>query len=207
MSFIQIIEYETDRADEIKALGEARIAQMPQAQPEFRLVVTRDRDRPNRYVTIVEFPSYEVAMEASARPDTDAFAKEMAARARAVPATTTSMSRRQCRSRDGRPMPVDKLRRAVSRHPGQPRSRRRTPPPPAPTRPSTSNESTSWWPDPRIPPRGLARTAAETHATTSSWPCRRTPGSGGARRPVDGRHGRGPRHRGTQSPAGRASRC
>jgi hypothetical protein len=79
MSFIQIIEYETDRADEIKALGEARMAQMPEAPPGFRLVVTRDRDRPNRYVTIVEFPSYEAAMEASARPDTDAFAKEMAA--------------------------------------------------------------------------------------------------------------------------------
>jgi hypothetical protein len=79
MSFIQIIEYETDRPDEMRALGEARMAQMPEAPPGFRLVVTRDRDQPNRYLTIVEFPSYEVAMEASGRPDTDAFAKEMAA--------------------------------------------------------------------------------------------------------------------------------
>ncbi len=67
MSFIQIIEYETDRADEMKAAA------------GFRLVVTQDRDRPNHYFTIVEFPSYEAAMEASARPETDAFAKEMAA--------------------------------------------------------------------------------------------------------------------------------
>jgi hypothetical protein len=29
-----------------------------------------DRDRPNRYVTIVEFPSYEAAMENSRRPET-----------------------------------------------------------------------------------------------------------------------------------------
>jgi hypothetical protein len=79
MSFIQIIEYETDRADEMKALGGARMAEMPEPPPGFRLVVTQDRDRPNRYFTIIEFPSYEVAMENSARPETDAFAKEMAA--------------------------------------------------------------------------------------------------------------------------------
>ncbi len=52
---------------------------MPEPVPGFRLVVTQDRDRPNHYFTIVEFPSYEVAMETSARPETDAFAKEMAA--------------------------------------------------------------------------------------------------------------------------------
>jgi hypothetical protein len=79
MSFIQIIEYETDRPDEIKALGDARMAEMPEPQPGFRLLVTQDRDQPNRYVTIIEFPSYEEAMEISARPDTDAFAKQMAA--------------------------------------------------------------------------------------------------------------------------------
>jgi len=79
MSFIQIIEYETDRADEIRALGEARMAEMPEPPAGFRLVVTQDRDRPNRFFTIVEFPSYEVAMEASTQPETDAFAKEMAA--------------------------------------------------------------------------------------------------------------------------------
>jgi hypothetical protein len=78
MSFIQIIEYETDRPDEIKALGEARMTEMPEAPPGFRLTVTRDRDRPNRYFAIAEFPSYEEAMEISARPDTDAFAKQMA---------------------------------------------------------------------------------------------------------------------------------
>jgi len=79
MGFIQIIEYETDRPDEIKALGEARMAQMPEAPPGFRLIATRDRDRANRYLTIVEFPSYEMAMDISGQPDTDAFAKEMAA--------------------------------------------------------------------------------------------------------------------------------
>jgi hypothetical protein len=78
MSFIQIIEYETDRPEEMRALGEAQMAQMPEAPPGFRLAVTRDRDKPNRYLTIVEFPSYEEAMENSAKPETDAFAKQMA---------------------------------------------------------------------------------------------------------------------------------
>jgi hypothetical protein len=78
MAFIQIIEYETDRPDEIQALGDANMAdsEMPQG---FRMAVTRDRDRPNRYFTIVEFPSYEVAMENSGRPETDKFAKAMSA--------------------------------------------------------------------------------------------------------------------------------
>jgi hypothetical protein len=79
MSFIQIIEYETDRPDEMQALGEARIGEMGDPPPGFRLTITQDRDRPNRFMTIVEFPSYEVAMENSERPETDAFAQQMAA--------------------------------------------------------------------------------------------------------------------------------
>jgi len=79
MGFIQIIEYETDHPDEIQALGDARMADMGDPPPGFRLVVTRDRDHPNRYVTVVEFPSYEQAMENSEQPDTDAFARQLAA--------------------------------------------------------------------------------------------------------------------------------
>src|SRR3954462_12555463 len=79
MSFIQIIEYETDRPDEMWALGGARMTEMGDPPPGFRLTVAQDRDRPNRFVTIVEFPSYEAAMANSERTDTDAFAKQMAA--------------------------------------------------------------------------------------------------------------------------------
>jgi hypothetical protein len=79
MSFVQIVEYETDRPDEMKALGDARMAEAPDPGPGFRFVLTQDRDRPNRYFAIMEFPSYEVAMENSARPDTEAFARQMAA--------------------------------------------------------------------------------------------------------------------------------
>jgi len=79
MSFIQIIEYETDRPEEMWALGEGRTAEMGDPPPGFRLAITQDRDNPNRYFTIVEFPSYEEAMENSRRPETDAFAQQMAA--------------------------------------------------------------------------------------------------------------------------------
>ncbi len=79
MSFVQVIEYETDRPDEIMALGESQRSEMPEAPEGFRVTVTRDRDNSNRYFTIVEFPSYEEAMANSARPETDAFAGQFAA--------------------------------------------------------------------------------------------------------------------------------
>ncbi len=79
MSFIQIIEYETDRPDEIRRLGEAQLGRMPSTQSGFRLSMASDRDNPNRYLTIVEFPSYEEAMANSRRPETNEYATQMAA--------------------------------------------------------------------------------------------------------------------------------
>lgn len=78
MSFVQIIEYETDRADDIMALGENQRSEMPETPEGFRVTITRDRDHPNRYFMIVEFPSHEEAMANSARPETDAFAQQLA---------------------------------------------------------------------------------------------------------------------------------
>ncbi|MBV1850413.1 hypothetical protein [Catellatospora tritici] len=79
MGFIQIIEYETDRFDEIQALMESRQEDMD-GPPPFRLLrVTRDRDNPRRYLTIIEFPSYEEAMANSDKPETGELAKAMAA--------------------------------------------------------------------------------------------------------------------------------
>ncbi|WP_456825778.1 putative quinol monooxygenase [Cellulomonas sp. P5_E12] len=79
--FVQIIDFRTSRLDEVQALGdayrEARAAQGGTAV--VRAVVTADRDDPGRYLNIVEFDSYEAAMENSARPETDAFAAQMAA--------------------------------------------------------------------------------------------------------------------------------
>ncbi len=43
-----------------------------------RSALTADRDRPQTYVQIVEFPSYEEAMQNSALPETAEFAQGLA---------------------------------------------------------------------------------------------------------------------------------
>ena len=79
--FIQIIEYTTSRPEEMKALSERFRDRRRDREDESTFVrgtLTADRDRPGVYLSIVEFPSYEVAMANSARPDTTEFAQAMA---------------------------------------------------------------------------------------------------------------------------------
>ena len=76
--FVQIIEWSSSRLDDIRALSEGRAEEMAGEGGPVRLTVTANRDVPNRYMTIVEFESYESAMANSADPRTDAFAKKMA---------------------------------------------------------------------------------------------------------------------------------
>jgi hypothetical protein len=78
--FVQIIEYNTTRIDEIEALlekfradSEGRQDVMPRSA-----TIAADRDRPGFYLNIVEFDSYESAMENSNRPETAAFAAKLA---------------------------------------------------------------------------------------------------------------------------------
>ncbi|MCI0689791.1 MAG: hypothetical protein L0Y54_21515 [Sporichthyaceae bacterium] len=80
MPFIQIIDYETERAGEMQQLGQDfRVSRAGDSGGPTSVTVTQDRDNPKRYVTIVEFASYEEAMSTSDRPDTSAFAAKMAA--------------------------------------------------------------------------------------------------------------------------------
>jgi len=74
--FVQIIEYQTSRFDEVLALGREREASDKESLAR-RVTVTADRDRPGTYLTIVEFDSYEAAMENSKRPETQQFAEQM----------------------------------------------------------------------------------------------------------------------------------
>ena len=76
--FVQIIEWSSSRWEDVKALSESRSAEMADEGGPVRLTVTANRDVPTRYMTIVEFESYEVAMANSADPRTDAFAQKMA---------------------------------------------------------------------------------------------------------------------------------
>lgn len=75
--FVQIIEFTTTRIDEIRAMGEEYRTNTP--GNVARATFTEDRDRPNTYLNIVEFESYESAMENSDRPETAEFAAKLAA--------------------------------------------------------------------------------------------------------------------------------
>lgn len=82
--FVQIVEIQTSRIDEVRALSDRyrdeRMA-APDAdasQAPVRAMVTADRDRPGHYLNIVEFDSYEKAMENSERPETSEFAAQLA---------------------------------------------------------------------------------------------------------------------------------
>jgi hypothetical protein len=75
--FVQIIEFRSSRIDEIKALSEAYDNRLKGALFR-RAVIVADRDRPGVYRNIVEFDSYEVAMQNSQRPETSDFAARMA---------------------------------------------------------------------------------------------------------------------------------
>jgi hypothetical protein len=78
--FVQIIEIETSRIDEVRKLSDKFVADA-QAQGRTNVAhstITADRDHPGHYLNIVEFPSYEVAMENSERADTSEFAAKLA---------------------------------------------------------------------------------------------------------------------------------
>jgi hypothetical protein len=79
MPFIQIIEITTTKPDEVEALvGEWREKTAGKRTAQ-RGTFTRDRDQPDRYVQIVEFPSYEDAMSNSKLPETAELAEKLRA--------------------------------------------------------------------------------------------------------------------------------
>jgi hypothetical protein len=75
--FVQVIEWQTHRIDEVRALNEQWRERFPQQGPR-RIVTAADRDHPNSYMTLVEFASYEEAMKNSNDPTTSEFAARMA---------------------------------------------------------------------------------------------------------------------------------
>lgn len=78
MTFVQTISFTTSNIEEIQKMSEEYRREQGDRAPGFRRNwVMKDRDNPNHYLISVEFDSYEKAMENSARPETDAFAKKM----------------------------------------------------------------------------------------------------------------------------------
>jgi len=78
LSFIQIIEFQTSRVDEFDALLDHWLMQSKDWRTATRSMRTKDRDRPDTYVQIVEFPSYAKAQENSKHPATADFADQLA---------------------------------------------------------------------------------------------------------------------------------
>jgi hypothetical protein len=77
VGFIQIIEITTRRMDEIEVLMNEWLSTTEGRRQAQRGTLTADRDRPDTYVQIVEFPSYEEAMANSNLPETQRFAEQM----------------------------------------------------------------------------------------------------------------------------------
>jgi hypothetical protein len=80
MKFVQIIDFETERLDEMEQLLEQaarRLASRP-GGPSQRMLL-KDRDNPRRYLALIEFDSYEEAMRNSEDPETSRMAEHLAA--------------------------------------------------------------------------------------------------------------------------------
>jgi len=79
MAFVQIIEVQTAKFDELKSVGDDWEAAAGDGRTARRRVLCQDRDNPSRYFNIVFFDSYESAMENSDNPATQEFSKKMMA--------------------------------------------------------------------------------------------------------------------------------
>ena len=75
MPFIQVIEYRTTRWDEMQELLTRYREETEGSQTAEKATICVDRTAPGRYVVIVEFPSYEAAMENSNLPETESFSE------------------------------------------------------------------------------------------------------------------------------------
>ena len=85
MPFLELIEFQTDRIDEFDATVDEWLITSAGWRTATRAMRTQDRDKPGTYMQIVEFPSYEAAMENSNRPETGKFAEHLASLCTAPP--------------------------------------------------------------------------------------------------------------------------
>ncbi|MEY2448745.1 MAG: hypothetical protein QOH79_2221 [Acidimicrobiaceae bacterium] len=78
MKFVQIIEFKTSDIDGFNKALDEWIERTQGVRTNTRALQTKDRDATDTYVQIVEFPSYDEAMENSNRPETAEFAATLA---------------------------------------------------------------------------------------------------------------------------------
>jgi hypothetical protein len=85
MAFVQIIDYRCSRFDEMQKLGEEWEAAAADTSTTQRVVMGRDRNDPDHFLTMAFFESYESAMENSDNPVTQEFSQKMGALADGPP--------------------------------------------------------------------------------------------------------------------------
>lgn len=78
MQFVQIIRFATDRFAEAELLMDEWAKATRDRRSAQRGVLGRDREHPDSYVMVVEFPSHEAAMANSTLPETSTFAERLA---------------------------------------------------------------------------------------------------------------------------------
>ena len=78
MAFIQIIQFQTDRMEEGRKHVDEYLAATEGRRTVERSILCREWDKPDHYVNIVFFDSYESAMENSAMPETGELAAKLA---------------------------------------------------------------------------------------------------------------------------------
>ncbi|CAM5427397.1 ester cyclase [Streptomyces pilosus] len=88
MTFIQLIDCQTDRFEEMDRLMDQWVEQTKGKRTATHAVVGKDRSNTSHVVEIVEFPSYEDAMRNSQLPETDRIFREMVALCDEMPTFT-----------------------------------------------------------------------------------------------------------------------
>ncbi len=76
-AFVQLIEFHTDRIDEVERMAREWAEAMGANRTARWAVVGADRDRPDTYVEIVEFPDHAAARANSENPVTTRFAENV----------------------------------------------------------------------------------------------------------------------------------
>ena len=77
MKFVQLIEFKTGDIEAYNKALDRWLAKTQGIRTSSRALQGRDRDNDRTYFSIVEFPSHEVAMENSSRPETAEFAAQL----------------------------------------------------------------------------------------------------------------------------------
>jgi quinol monooxygenase YgiN len=85
VTFIQTIAIATDRIDAVESILDEWITATTGERTAQRATLTTDRDHPDTYMQIVEFPSYDAAMENSRLAQTSRLADRLGQVCKAEP--------------------------------------------------------------------------------------------------------------------------